>query len=292
MNDLVCVIENPEVSRSTAQVAAALARELDSELVLAHVADGSRRDAIRAATPMLESVAATLSATVSKTRVLVGDPIKALAAVAREEDAAFVIMGESGGDFSRLADTAGCPLLVVPSDGAADRFLAQTRTGRLVCGLDDAHGSLGAWWSSAGLAEHMELELLPRGMPVEELGEHALEAGASAIVVGARGRGTALGSVSAALAASAPVPVFVVGPSAQMAHLRRNFVRQVGRFSDGLERFPERTGRRRQGRFSDGMAKLPAKLHRGRFSQGMERLPETATTQRRGSFADGYDVRS
>jgi nucleotide-binding universal stress UspA family protein len=357
---IVCGIDNSQVSDSAARVAARLARELDLKLVLVHVADDpptfpykdsrlrelQRRDAIREATALLERVAATLSGAEPETRALLGDPAEALTTVGREE-AELVVVGSRGrgplaaamlGSVStRVASAADCLVMVVPSPEAADRFLARTPGGRLICGVDDSGASIRALRLAAGLAERIELDPLllhveaDGGDPVEALRERALEADASAIVVGSRGRGTwraaALGSVSGALAATAPVPVLVMPQSARLTHLARN-VREAtvadaldgarhwathrtpqalangrtpreaavehertGRFSQGLEQLPQTPSKLRQGRFSDGIEALPAtpdKLQRGRFSEGIEQLPETAATVRRGSFADGY----
>ena len=185
-----------------------------------------------------------------------------------------------------------------------------------------------ATWQDAPLGTPAPLLKVYSGDPVEELRERVVDANATALVVGSRGRGAwraaALGSVSGALAASAPVPVIVVPPSAQLTRLaenvdatvadvlhrarhwtahrtreglstpiRRTAVdhRHVGRFSEGVEQLPETLSKLREGRFSEGSRHLPAtrrKLRRRRFSEGIEQLPASAATRRRGSFADGY----
>jgi hypothetical protein len=48
---------------------------------------------------------------------------------------------------------------------------------------------------------------------------------------------------------------------------------RVGRFSEGLEQYPEQV--RRIGRFSDGLEQYPEQVRRiGRFSDGLEQYPE------------------
>ena len=48
---------------------------------------------------------------------------------------------------------------------------------------------------------------------------------------------------------------------------------RVGRFSDGLEQYPEQV--RRIGRFSNGLEQYPEQVRRiGRFSNGLEQYPE------------------
>jgi hypothetical protein len=67
---------------------------------------------------------------------------------------------------------------------------------------------------------------------------------------------------------------------------------QCGRFSTGMERFPEAPDKERVGRFCDGIAHLPETPETrrvGRFSTGMEQLPDAPRTMRVGSFADGYE---
>ena len=48
---------------------------------------------------------------------------------------------------------------------------------------------------------------------------------------------------------------------------------RVGRFSEGLEQYPEQD--RRIGHFSDGLEQYPEQVRRiGRFSDGLEQYPE------------------
>jgi hypothetical protein len=64
----------------------------------------------------------------------------------------------------------------------------------------------------------------------------------------------------------------------------------LGRFSEGMEQFPETPGKRHVGRFSEGTEQLPetlGKRHVGRFSEGIEQLPQSEWNLRPGSFADG-----
>jgi hypothetical protein len=62
-----------------------------------------------------------------------------------------------------------------------------------------------------------------------------------------------------------------------------------GRFSEGIEQFPDSPDKLRRGRFSTGIEQLPdtpSKHHTGRFSEGIETLPRTSARLHRGSFAD------
>jgi hypothetical protein len=159
------------------------------------------------------------------------------------------------------------------------------------------------------------------GHPVNALRRRAVDHYAALLVVGSRGRGAlraaVLGSVSSALAATAPLPVLVVPPTARPEgpsngfarprHSTRDRTREVpvsirtsleaaaapnraGRFSTGIEQLPESPDKLRSGRFSNGIEQLPdtpSKVRAGRFSEGIEKLPRTPARLRRGSFADG-----
>jgi hypothetical protein len=261
-----------------------------------------------------------------------------------------------GSVSARLAAIAPCPVVVVPSPDAADQWLARPARSRVVCGVDDSVGSIRALRSASDLAERLGLELVAAhvdadgswedaplgpspsaraaltvftGDPVEALREHTGDTDASLLVVGSRGRTSwraALGSVSCALAATAPVPVVVVPPTAATSVdrevadaavtgvLRRarhwtsaavDVTRSdittpmlpvnngtAGRFSTGIEQLPDSPAKRREGRFSDGFEQRPVtrdKLHIGSFSDGIAQLPEAAAARRVGSFSDSHD---
>ena len=264
---ILCGVDGTLTSRWAARVAGEFARELDRTLVLVHVADDPpafpygdtrlrehrRREAIEAATPMLERTAALVPDVMTETRVVFGDPANGLMAAALDTNAELVVVGSRGrgpiasmllGSVSaRLASAAPCPVLVVPSPDAADRWLARPSSSRLICGVDDSVGSVRALRVAAELAERLDLELAlvhvdahasseeapagaPRGglaaltvfkgEPVAVLREQTADADASLLVVGSRGRTSwraPLGSVSRALAAHASVPVMVVPPT-------------------------------------------------------------------------------
>ena len=200
---------------------------------------------------MLERTAADLPDVAVRTRVAFGDAAAALMAVGSEEDAELLVVGSRGrgplatvllGSVSaRLAAEAPCPLIVVPSPDAAARWLGRPPHSRLVCGVDDSVGAIGALRAAGALAERLELELslvhvdadgeredavgdlgalaVLAGEPVEILRERTADPDAGLLVVGSRGRTSwhaALGSVSRALAATAPVPVMIVPPTARM----------------------------------------------------------------------------
>jgi nucleotide-binding universal stress UspA family protein len=216
-----------------------------------------RRRAIEDGREMLEAVAAELPADAPDMTVVFGTPVEGLSAVCSKEAAEVLVVGSRGrgrlatallGSVSaQLASTSACPVLVVPALDAAERF--QTREaksgGAIVCGVDGSPESERALRVAAGLAERMMIELLPvyvddgkrggasvgdggpvqvdHGEPIDGLRRRALGDDGRLIVVGSRGRGAlsaaVLGSVSGALAASAPVPVLIVSPTASASAL-------------------------------------------------------------------------
>jgi nucleotide-binding universal stress UspA family protein len=235
--------------------------------------------------------------------------------------------------------------MVVSATSAANRFLErETEGGSIVCGVDASAEAGRALQVAADLADRMWLEVIPvyvgdgmetpRGVdvrvqrdvgePVDGLCRRALLDDGSLIVVGSRGRGAlraaVLGSVSSALAATAPLPVLVVPPAARLAgrghssgearDWTRDRTREVsvstgtsteaavdqlhlGRFSEGIEQLPDSPDKVRKGRFSTGIEQLPdtpSKQRAGRFSDGIEKLPRTPARLRRGTFADGCDA--
>jgi hypothetical protein len=65
------------------------------------------------------------------------------------------------------------------------------------------------------------------------------------------------------------------GDPREVAHdlFRTDGPDRVGRFSEGLEQYPEQV--RRIGRFSDGLEQYPEQVRRiGRFSDGLEQYPD------------------
>jgi nucleotide-binding universal stress UspA family protein len=303
---IVCGVDGTRASRWAARVAGEFARALDRTLVLVHVAEDrptfpygdirlrelSRREAIEAATPMLERTAAAASDVSTEIKVVFGDPANALIAAAHDADAELMVVGSRGrgpiasmmlGSVSaQLAAVAPCPVVVVPSPEAADRWLARPPSSRVICAIDDSVGSVRALRVAADLAERLELEhsfvhvdsddpwadapldsprgtlaalTVVRGEPVAALRELTADADTSLLVVGSRGRTSwraPLGSVSRALAADAPVPVMVVPPTAAGEPLPITPTnRREGRFSTGIEQRPEAAATRRVGSFAD-----------------------------------------
>jgi nucleotide-binding universal stress UspA family protein len=211
-----------------------------------------RARAIEQGFALLESIESTLPDAAGQTAVLLGSPDEALASFCHQEQAALLVAGSSG--RGRLAAalldshvSAGpCPLVVVPP-AAADRFLTLGRpNGSVVCGIDGSMEAVRALRVGANVASRLELEFVPvyfdkrhsgegassadmlllhveAADPVTGLRRRAVRDDARLIVIGSRGRGALsgalLGSVSRALAVSAPVPVLVVPPNARLGGL-------------------------------------------------------------------------
>ncbi len=261
---IVCGVDGTRASRWAARVAGEFARGLDRTLVLVHVAreqptfpygdprlrELQRRDAAEAATILLERTGAEMPDVAVEPKVVFGDAAAALMTVSA--DAELLVVGSRGrgplasaflGSVSaHVATEAPCPVIVVPSVVAADRWLARPPHSRIVCGIDDSVSSARALRVAGALAERLRLELalvhvephggredapadglgaltVRAGEPVETLREETADPVAGLLVVGSRGRTSwraALGSVSRGLAASAPVPVMVVPPTADM----------------------------------------------------------------------------
>lgn len=140
------------------------------------------------------------------------------------------------------------------------------------------------------------------GTPVEALSALCSAESAELLVVGSRGRGplaaAVLGSVSARLASVAECPVVVVPTADAERYLESGTLAgqsSVDGFPKSVGALEAERGRERVGRFSDGIEQYPdspSKLRTGRFSDGIEQLPHTGMKLRRGSFADGSETRT
>jgi len=211
-----------------------------------------RARAVEIGFALLEGVAATLPDAVGQTAVVLGSPNEALAAFCRQEQAELLVVGSHGRGrlaaalLGSHATADSCPVIVVSPD-AADRFLAPAQTAAaVVCGIDGSVAAMRAVRVGANVASRLGLEFVPvyfdqrhswdgtpaadtlllhveAGDPVAGLRRRAVRDEARLIVVGSRGRGALsgalLGSVSRALAASAPAPVLVVPPKARLGEL-------------------------------------------------------------------------
>jgi nucleotide-binding universal stress UspA family protein len=137
---IVCCVDNSDVSRNAARVAAALAVRLEAGVLLLHVAARTTAPGVSTAPLGQERLAeserqagAALLADVARDaglpddtelRVEIGSPAERARAVAREADALLLIIGSHGrggvkrallGSVSRdLAGNAPCPVVVVP----------------------------------------------------------------------------------------------------------------------------------------------------------------------------------
>jgi nucleotide-binding universal stress UspA family protein len=342
LHSIICGVDGSEASRSAARVAARLAGTLRVRCVLAHVTEDrptfpyrdarlrelQRRHATEQGQRLLESVAADLPGAAPELRVAFGTPVEALRALCSEVSAELLVVGSRGrsrlaaavlgSTSARLASTAECPVVIVSTPAAADRFLErETRDGAILCGVDASPESEGALHVAADLADRMWLRLLPvhvsdgrpraasvgtdvrieigDGDPVARLSRIALSAEAALIAVGSRGRGAVrtavLSSVSVTLAATAPLPVLVVPPAARPSNGRvpaRHSTRDRTKESS----VSTQTSHETAGRFSTGIERLPDspdKLRSGRFSNGIEQLPDTPGKLRAGRFSEGIE---
>jgi nucleotide-binding universal stress UspA family protein len=242
---IVCGVDGSAGSRVATTVAAELAAALEARLILAHAVHDAR--ARRAGRRLLEEAAAGLDA---EPRIALGDPVDGLRAVCRAEDAELLVVGSRGhagpvaaltdSVSTRVAGSAPCPVLVVPAD-AGQRFVARVSAGgSIICGYDGSPEAERALEVAVVLGERTGLEPLAvfvdparswtaaahgpvqilAGDPVIELRERAARDDARLLAIGSRGRGALrgalLGSVSAALAATAPIPVLIVPPTARV----------------------------------------------------------------------------
>ena len=186
LHSIICGVDGSQASRSAARVAARLARTLNVRFVLAYVTEDhptfpyrdarlrelQRRRAIEEGQRLLEGVAAELPGAAPELRVTFGTPVEALRDLCSEESAELLVVGSRGrsplaaavlGSVSaRLASTAACPVVVVSTPAAADRFLERdTRGGSIFCGVDATPESEGALHVAAALADRMSLGLRP-----------------------------------------------------------------------------------------------------------------------------------
>jgi nucleotide-binding universal stress UspA family protein len=245
---IVCGVDGSAGSRVATAVAAELSAALDARLILVHAVHDPPAFPHEAGRRLFEDAATGLDA---ELRVTLGDPVDGLHAVCDAEEAELLVVGSRGhtglaaaltGSVStRVAGSAPCPVVIVPPD-AGQRFVARASSGgSIICGYDGSPDAERALEVAVALGERIGLEplavfvdparswtaatpgpvqILP-GDPVRELGECAGRDDARLIAVGSRGRGALrgarLGSVSAALAATAPVPVLVVPPTARVS---------------------------------------------------------------------------
>jgi nucleotide-binding universal stress UspA family protein len=127
---IVCGVDGSPGGRTAVRVAAALANEFDARLIAVHVLDrlmSASETAERAAASILFEEAPDSAA---EARGEVGDVAERVAAVARSEAAAMIILGAASRGRSRtlfrasfaaeLADMTNVPVLVVPTQQVGD----------------------------------------------------------------------------------------------------------------------------------------------------------------------------
>jgi nucleotide-binding universal stress UspA family protein len=179
---IVCGIDSSPGAGGAARVAAALARELDCRLVLAHVAGESstflpgdrrlwkrprRQAAVRERLAQMASMVADLEPSVA---VSFGEPAQRLVTVCDEQDAELLVVPprlRRGLDrfrpsvCARLMTRTPCPLLLVP-EGAARRFFASDLTGTptVVCGFDGTDDARRAAEVAKRLATALRLDVV------------------------------------------------------------------------------------------------------------------------------------
>ncbi len=203
---------------------------------------------------VVDRVAATVHGKVDARVVRVGPAAQVLPATCEDQNGELLVVGTRGrgpkravllGSLSsQLIPESKCPVVVASPQGAAE-YLARARMtgGSIICGIDGSQGSMRALEFATRLAGLLELDvqqvhadpdavwsdalrdhLSPLdteiGIPADALRRRAARNGGRLLVVGSRGHGrwrkALLGSVSAELAASAPVPVVVVPLSARI----------------------------------------------------------------------------
>ncbi|MGD9570771.1 MAG: universal stress protein [Thermoleophilia bacterium] len=147
---VVCGVDDSPAARAGLGVARDLAGALDLRLVVAHAArplmvprpppigvsyppgllDELRAGSVAAGERLLEDLLADLPADGHDRHVEIGAPAPVLLALARDRDAAFVVLGSRGlggvaravlGSVSRAAlASAPCPVVIVPAGRAGD----------------------------------------------------------------------------------------------------------------------------------------------------------------------------
>lgn len=181
---VVCAIEHGEVSRHAVQVAAWLARALDTRLVIAHAFDPmgiptrprqellARRvtdadieaAARRSAQLLLRDAAAGVSGIELAIELVEGQVVPEILALADEHWASLLVAGTAaregiermlvGSVSGSLAAGARCPVVVVPRGAALDE------PGPIVAGYDGSDDSLRAARHAAALAARLGRELV------------------------------------------------------------------------------------------------------------------------------------
>lgn len=182
---IVCGVDGSEEALGAARIAASLAQRLDAPLALVHalsivpasaglrpiapsprVFEREERAVQEAGEQLVAGIAEQVSAPQGVTaRMQRGEPVDLVLRTADELDAALIVVGAHGrgragrvllGSVSnRLAASAPCPVVVVPSTAKVSEGLA----GPVLCGIDDPENARGAIVAARWLARALDTEL-------------------------------------------------------------------------------------------------------------------------------------
>ena len=174
---IVCGLDGSEDCLEIARVAQDLATALGQRLEFVHALGDGRRHAGPETRAMLDMLCAAGGPGVGG-RIVEGDPMRRIAAVAAEERAALIVVGTRGpvpsegaplGSISRrLAAGAPCPVLIVPRSVQSHVRPLGWRARSIVCGFDASDGAWEAALQAAELAEglHARVVLVSVGATV------------------------------------------------------------------------------------------------------------------------------